>query len=64
MTGRSIAIFFAAALAEIGGAYLVRIGVREDKGLLVAAAGGVALVLYGVVATYQPDASFGRVVAA
>ena len=64
MTARSIALFAAAALAEIGGAYLVWIGLREDKGLLVAAAGGVALVIYGVVATYQPDANFGRVLAA
>ena len=64
MTSRSIALFFAAALAEIGGAYLVWIGLRENKGLPVAAAGGVALVIYGVVATYQPDANFGRVLAA
>ena len=64
MTGRSIALFVAAALAEIGGAYLIWIGLREDKGLLVAAAGAVALVTYGVVATFQPDAHFGRVLAA
>jgi small multidrug resistance family-3 protein len=32
MTGKSIALFVAAALAEIGGAYLVWIGLRDDKG--------------------------------
>jgi small multidrug resistance family-3 protein len=29
VTGRSIALFVAAAVAEIGGAYLVWIGLRE-----------------------------------
>ncbi len=52
MTARSVALFVAAALAEIGGAYLVWIGLREDKGLLVAAAGFFALALYGVVASF------------
>lgn len=64
MTGRSIALFLAAALAEIGGAYLVWIALREDKGLLVAALGVLSLGLYGVIATFQPDATFGRVLAA
>jgi small multidrug resistance family-3 protein len=64
LTGRSIALFAAAALAEIGGAYLVWIGLREDRGLLYAVVGVVALGVYGVVATYQPDANFGRVLAA
>ena len=64
MTGRSIALFAAAALAEIGGAYLVWIGLKQDKGLLVAAAGMLALGLYGVIASLQPDANFGRVLAA
>lgn len=64
MTGRSIALFVAAAIAEIGGAYLVWIGLREHKGALFVAAGVVALGLYGVIATFQPDATFGRVLAA
>jgi Uncharacterised BCR, YnfA/UPF0060 family. len=34
VTGKSIALFAAAAIAEIGGAYLVWIGLREDKGVL------------------------------
>lgn len=64
MTGRSIALFVAAALAEIGGAYLVWVGLRDDKGLLLAALGVIALGIYGVVATYQPSNEFGRVLAA
>lgn len=64
MTGRSVALFGAAALAEIGGAYLVWIGFREGRGLLVAALGVVALGIYGVVATLQPENEFGRVLAA
>ena len=64
MTGRSIFLFAAAALAEIGGAYLVWIGLKEDKGALFVAVGVAALGIYGVVATFQPDANFGRVLAA
>lgn len=64
MTGRSIALFAAAALAEIGGAYLIWIGLREGKGPLALAAGAVALVLYGVIAAQQPSHEFGRVLAA
>lgn len=64
MTGRSILLFAAAAIAEIGGAYLIWIGLKEDKGLLVAAVGMLALGLYGVIASLQPDANFGRVLAA
>ena len=64
MTGRSILLFIAAALAEIGGAYLVWIGIKEDKGVVVVALGILALGIYGVVAAMQPDANFGRVLAA
>jgi small multidrug resistance family-3 protein len=64
MTARSIALFALAALAEIGGAYLVWIGVREHKGVLFAGAGVIALGAYGFVATLQPDPNFGRVLAA
>jgi small multidrug resistance family-3 protein len=64
VTARSIALFVAAALAEIGGAYLVWIGLRENKGALVVALGMLSLALYGVVATFQPSHEFGRVLAA
>jgi small multidrug resistance family-3 protein len=61
---RSLVLFALAALAEIGGAWLVWQGVREHRGLLWVGAGVVVLGLYGFVATLQPDANFGRVLAA
>ena len=61
---RSIALFTLAALAEIGGAWLIWQGVREHRGLLWMGAGVVALGAYGFVATFQPDQNFGRVLAA
>ncbi len=64
MTGRSIALFIAAAIAEIGGAYLMWQAIREGRGVLFALAGAVALTGYGAVAALQPDANFGRVLAA
>ena len=61
---RSIGLFVLAALAEIGGAWLVWQGVREHRGLLCAGAGVLALGAYGFVATLQPDPTFGRILAA
>ena len=61
---RSILLFLVAAIAEIGGAWLVWQGVREHRGLLWIGAGVIALGLYGLVATLQPDADFGRILAA
>jgi small multidrug resistance family-3 protein len=64
LTSRSIALFLLAAVLEIGGAWLIWQGVRDHRGLLWTGAGIVALGLYGFVATLQPDASFGRILAA
>ncbi|MEV6629333.1 YnfA family protein [Actinoplanes sp. NPDC051470] len=61
---RSIALFIVAALAEIGGAWLVWQGIREHRGLLFAGLGVLALGAYGFVATLQPDPHFGRILAA
>jgi small multidrug resistance family-3 protein len=61
---RSVLLFVLAALAEIGGAWLVWQGVREHRGLAWIGAGVVALGVYGFVATLQPDAHFGRILAA
>lgn len=61
---RSIILFIAAAFAEIGGAWLVWQGVREHRGWLWIGAGVIALGIYGFVATLQPDANFGRILAA
>lgn len=61
---RSLALFVLAAIAEIGGAWLVWQGVREHRGLPWMGAGVAALGAYGFVATFQPDNNFGRVLAA
>ena len=61
---RSVALFVLAALAEIGGAWLVWQGVREHRGLIFVGAGVLALAAYGFVATLQPDPHFGRILAA
>lgn len=64
MVVRSILLFVLAAVAEIGGAWLVWQGVREQRGWLWAGLGVIALGVYGFFATSQPDAHFGRVLAA
>jgi small multidrug resistance family-3 protein len=61
---RSMLLFLLAAVAEIGGAWLVWQGVREHRGLLWIGAGVLALGAYGFVATLQPEAHFGRILAA
>lgn len=65
MLASSIALFILAAVAEIGGGYLVWIWLREGKPLWVGALGGLILVLYGVLPTLQPATfDFARVYAA
>ncbi|MCR6482723.1 YnfA family protein [Amycolatopsis sp. OK19-0408] len=64
MVLRSILLFLAAAVCEIGGAWLVWQGVRESRGWLWIGGGLLALGVYGFVATLQPDAHFGRILAA
>lgn len=64
LVSRSIALFVVAALFEIGGAWLVWQGLREHRGWVWIGAGVIALGLYGVVATFQSDDNFGRVLAA
>ncbi|MGL5856994.1 MAG: YnfA family protein [Angustibacter sp.] len=63
-TVRSITLFLLAALAEIGGAWLVWQGIRHQRGLLWVGAGVLALGAYGLIVTLQPEAAFGRVLAA
>jgi small multidrug resistance family-3 protein len=63
-TLRSILLFVLAAIAEIGGAWLIWQGVREHRGAAWIGAGIVALGAYGFIATLQPDANFGRILAA
>jgi len=61
---RSLALFVAAALAEIGGAWLVWQGVRVNRGVVWVGAGIVALAAYGLIATLQDEVNFGRILAA
>ena len=61
---RSILLFLAAAVAEIGGAWMVWQGVREHRGTAWIGAGVAALAAYGFVATFQDDPNFGRILAA
>lgn len=63
-TLRSVALFVLAALLEIGGAWLVWQAVREGRAWWWAGLGVLALGLYGFVAAFQPDAQFGRILAA
>ena len=59
----TLALFFVAAIAEIGGGYLVWLWLRERKTIALGALGGIILFVYGIIPTLQP-AEFGRVYAA
>jgi small multidrug resistance family-3 protein len=61
---RSLSLFALAAVAEIGGAWLIWQGWREHRGLWWMAGGVIALGVYGFVAAFQPEANFGRILAA
>ncbi|TWJ03278.1 small multidrug resistance family-3 protein [Mucilaginibacter frigoritolerans] len=59
---KSLAIFILAGLCEIGGGYLIWLWLKNDKPLWYGIIGGLVLILYGIVATWQ-TANFGRVYA-
>lgn len=61
---RSAVLFVVAAIAEIGGCWLIWQAVRESRPWWLAVGGVLALAAYGFVAAAQPDAQFGRVLAA
>ena len=60
---KSLSYFIAAGVCEIGGGYLIWVGLRENKPAWYAAVGAVVLFGYGLIPTLQP-ANFGRVYAA
>lgn len=60
----TIVLFLLAGLAEIGGGYLVWLWLREAKPVWYGIIGGLILVLYGIIPTFQKYPSFGRVYAA
>jgi len=55
----SILLFIAAAMLEIGGAWLIWQGMGKHRGIV--GVGIAALAGYGFVATFQPDPNFGRI---
>ena len=59
----TLALFFVAALMEIGGGYLVWKWIRGKKAILIGLTGGIVLFLYGIIPTLQPS-HFGRTYAA
>jgi len=61
-----VGLFFVAGVFEIGGGWLVWRWRREGKSWLWGLGGAVALVVYGLIPTFQPPAAgeFGRVYAA
>lgn len=59
----SVGIFIVAGFCEIGGGYLVWLWLRDSKSWWIGLTGGLILMIYGVVATLQPE-NFGRVYAA
>jgi small multidrug resistance family-3 protein len=63
ITLSSIGLFLLAALAEIGGGYLVWLWIRQKKKIIFGIVGGIILFTYGIIPTLQPS-NFGRVYAA
>jgi small multidrug resistance family-3 protein len=61
---RSIALYALLALAEIGGAYLFWLAIREGRAWWLALLGALVLCGYGVLVSLQPDPNFGRILAA
>ena len=60
----SIFLFLLAGVCEVGGGYLVWIGIREHKRPQVfIPIGSIILVVYGFIPTLQPIQSFGRIFA-
>jgi len=60
---KSLGIFILAGLCEIGGGYLIWLWLKSGKPVWYGMSGGIILVVYGIMATWQ-TASFGRVYAA
>lgn len=61
---RSIGLFIAAGLAEIGGGYLIWRWLRESAPLVFGILGAITLIAYGIIPTFQRSNDFGRVYAA
>lgn len=64
MVIRSVILFILAGLAEIAGGYFIWIWLRDGAGPIWGLAGGIVLILYGVIPTLQNFPDFGRIYAA
>ena len=62
MVAQSVGLFLLAGLCEIAGGWLVWQWLRGGRGFSWGLFGGLILILYGVIPTFQP-AQFGRVYA-
>ena len=61
---KSIFYFLLAGVFEIGGGYFIWLWLREGKSSIYGIIGALALILYGIIPTLQPENSnFGRVYA-
>lgn len=56
---KSLLLFFIAGLCEIGGGYLIWLSIKEEKPIWYGIVGGIILIAYGIVATFQ-TANFAR----
>jgi small multidrug resistance family-3 protein len=63
ITITSVGLFLLAALAEIGGGYLVWLWIRQKKKIIFGIVGGIILFTYGIIPTLQPS-NFSRIYAA
>jgi small multidrug resistance family-3 protein len=63
ITITSVGLFLLAALAEIGGGYLVWLWIRQKRKIIFGIVGGIILFTYGIIPTLQPS-NFGRIYAA
>ncbi|MBP0725386.1 YnfA family protein [Bacillus sp. RG28] len=61
---KAVFLFILAGLAEIGGGYLIWLWLRESLSVWYGIFGGIILVVYGIIPTFQQFPSFGRVYAA
>ncbi len=59
----SLFLFILAGIAEIGGGWLIFQTIRVQQPFWWAILGGLILVVYGFIPTFQPISNFGRVFA-
>lgn len=61
---RALGLFALAAVAEIGGGWLIWQWLRADRPWPIGVVGALVLISYGLIATLQESSHFGRVYAA